>query len=111
MHEEISGDETAAFPCPQDGHSALEKHLSSEKCTKSLEKRCLLDLAKIAYKSALEKELYQLCNQFQEVNVKLIAVIRKAGLSHQPRRPTGLVRSRRHTLMLNSTLAKLQAGN
>ena len=26
-------------------------------------------------------ELYQLCNQFQEVNVKLIAVRRKAGLS------------------------------
>lgn len=61
-HEEIAGDETAAFACPQDGcvrvfqrHSALEKHLSSEKCTKSLEKRSLLDLAKIAYKSALEE--------------------------------------------------------
>ena len=60
-HEETAGDETAAFACPQDGcvrvfqrHSALEKHLSSEKCTKSLEKRSLLDLAKIAYKSALE---------------------------------------------------------
>lgn len=36
-------------------HSALEKHLSSEKCTKSLEKGSLLDLAKIAYKSALEE--------------------------------------------------------
>ena len=35
--------------------SALEKHLSSEKCTKSLEKGSLLDLAKIAYKSALEE--------------------------------------------------------
>lgn len=39
-HEEITGDETAAFACPQDGcvrvfqrHSALEKHLSSEKFT------------------------------------------------------------------------------
>lgn len=56
-----AGDETAAFACPQDGcvrvfqrYSALEKHLTSEKCTKSLEKRSLLDLAKIAYKSALE---------------------------------------------------------
>ena len=61
-HEEIAGDETAAFSCPQDGcvrvfqrHSSLEKHLSSERCTKSLEKRSLLDLAKIAYKSALEE--------------------------------------------------------
>ena len=51
-HEEIAGDETTAFACPQDGcvrvfqrHSALEKHLSSEKCTKSLEKRSLLDMA------------------------------------------------------------------
>ena len=61
-YEETAGDETAALACPQDGcvrvfqrHSALEKHLSSEKCTKSLEKRSLLDLAKIAYKSALEE--------------------------------------------------------
>ena len=56
-HEEIAGDETAAFACPQDGfgrvfqrHSAFEKHLSSEKYTKSLEKRSLQHLAKIAYK-------------------------------------------------------------
>ena len=56
-------------------------------------------------------ELYQLCNQFQEVNVELTAVIRKAGLSNQPRRPKGLVRSRRHTLMPNSILAKLQVEN
>ncbi|PFX17536.1 hypothetical protein AWC38_SpisGene18134 [Stylophora pistillata] len=60
-HEGIAGDETAAFAYPQDGcvrvfqrHSALKKHLSSDKCTKSLEKRSLLDLAKIAYKSPLE---------------------------------------------------------
>ena len=40
-HEEIAGDETAAFASPQDGcvrgfqrHSALEKHLSSEKMRK-----------------------------------------------------------------------------
>ena len=63
-HKEIAGDETTAFACPQDGcvrvfqrHSVLEKHLSSEKCTKSLEKRSLLDLAKIAYKSALEEDV------------------------------------------------------
>ena len=53
-----------AFACPQDGcvrvfqrHSVLEKHLSSDKCTKSLEKRSLVDLAKIAYKSALEEDV------------------------------------------------------
>ena len=41
ISEEIAGDETAAFACPQDGcvrgfqrHSALEKHLSSEKMHK-----------------------------------------------------------------------------
>ena len=56
MHEETAGDETAAFACLQDGcvrvfqrHSVLEKHLFSEKCIKSLEKRSLLDLAKMAY--------------------------------------------------------------
>ena len=48
-------------------------------------------------------ELYQLCNQFQKVNVELIAVRRKAGLLSQLRRPTGLVRSRRRTLTPNST--------
>ncbi|PFX23928.1 LINE-1 retrotransposable element ORF2 protein [Stylophora pistillata] len=60
-HKVIAGDETVAFACPQDGcvrvfqrYSALEKHLTSEKCTKSLEKRSLRDLAKIAYKSALQ---------------------------------------------------------
>ncbi|PFX12001.1 hypothetical protein AWC38_SpisGene24111 [Stylophora pistillata] len=63
-HEEITGDETAAFACPQDGcvrvfqrHSALEKHLSSEKCAKSLQERSMLDLAKVAYKSALEEDV------------------------------------------------------
>jgi len=61
-HEDFAGDETAAFACPQHGcvrifqrYSALEKDLFSEKCTKSLEKRSLLDLAKITYKSALEE--------------------------------------------------------
>ena len=33
----------------------MNVHLSSEKCTKFLEKRPLLDLATIAYKSALEE--------------------------------------------------------
>lgn len=120
-HKVIAGDETAAFACAQDGcvrvfqrYSALEKHLTSEKCTKSLEKRSLLDLAKIAYKSAFLKKvwgLYQLYNQFQDVNVELIAVIRKAGLLSQPKRPTGLVRTREHTLMPNSILAKPQVEN
>ena len=50
------------FSCPQDGCvkvfqrlSALEKHISLEKCAKSLENHSLLDLAKIGYKSKLEE--------------------------------------------------------
>lgn len=120
-HGEIAGDDTVAFACPQDGcvrvfrrHSALEKHLSSEKCTKSLEKRSLLDLAKIAYKSALEEGVGNIPT-LQPVpgseRVELIAVIRKAGLLSLTRRPTGLVSSRRHTLMPNSILAKRQVEN
>ena len=53
---------TAIFACPQDGCvkvfqrlSSLEKHLSLEQCTRSLEKRTLLDLAKLGYKSRLEE--------------------------------------------------------
>ena len=53
---------TSIFTCPQDGCvkvfqklSSLEKHLSLERCTRSLEKRTLLDLAKLGYKSRLEK--------------------------------------------------------
>ena len=51
---------TSIFACPQDGCvkvfqrlSSLEKHLSLERCTRSLEKRTLLDLAKLGYKSRL----------------------------------------------------------
>jgi len=118
--EEIAVDETAAFACPQDGcmrvfqrHSALEKHLSSEKCTKSLERRPLLDLAKIAYKSALEEGVGTMPT-LQPVpgsERRTDCCIRKDGLSSQPRRPTGLMRSRRHTLMSNSILAKRQVEN
>ena len=53
---------TSLFSCPQDGCvkvfqrlSSLEKHLSLEKCTQSLEKRSLLDLAKLGYKAQLEE--------------------------------------------------------
>ena len=53
---------TPIFACPQDGCvkvfqrlSSLEKHLSLERCTRSLEKRTLLDLAKLGYKSRLEE--------------------------------------------------------
>ncbi len=60
--KESHDDEAAAFSCPQDRcvrvfqrFSALEKHLSLEKYTKSSEKRSLFDLAKIGYKSALEE--------------------------------------------------------
>lgn len=53
---------TSIFACPQDGCvkvfqrlSSLEKHLSLERCTRSLEKWTLLDLAKLGYKSRLEE--------------------------------------------------------
>ena len=53
---------TSIFACPQDGCvkvfqrlSSLEKHLSLERCTRSLEKRTLFDLAKLGYKSRLEE--------------------------------------------------------
>ena len=53
---------TSIFACPQDGCvkvfqrlCSLEKHLSLERCTRSLEKRTLLDLAKLGYKSRLEE--------------------------------------------------------
>lgn len=57
-----SGQPVGVYSCPQDGCirvfqrlSALEKHLSLEKCTKSPEKHSLMDLAKIGYKSYLEE--------------------------------------------------------
>ena len=53
---------TSIFACPQDGCvkvfqrlSSLEKHLSLERCTRSLEKRTMLDLAKLGYKYHLEE--------------------------------------------------------
>lgn len=53
---------SAAFPCPQEGcirifqHiSSLERHLSLEKCAKSLERHSLLDLSKTEYASRLMK--------------------------------------------------------
>ena len=54
--------ERGAFPCPQDGCtrvfqriSSLERHLSFEKCTTSLERFSLLDLAKMEYASLLSE--------------------------------------------------------
>ena len=52
----------AIYTCPEDGctrvfqrHSALAKHLSAEKCIRSLEKHTLLDLAKLGYQQILEE--------------------------------------------------------
>ena len=60
-HEAAEG-ATSIFACPNDGCvkvfqrlSSLEKHLSLERCTRSLEKQTLLDLAKLGYKSRLEE--------------------------------------------------------
>ena len=57
-----TNESSSVFTCPQDGCvrvfqrlSSLEKHLSLEKCPKSLEKRSLLDLAKLGYKSRSEE--------------------------------------------------------
>ena len=57
-----SGETTAVYSCPQDGCvrvfqrlSALEKHLSLERCTQSLERHSLMDLAKMGYKTCLEE--------------------------------------------------------
>lgn len=54
--------EGGAYPCPQDGCtrvfqriSSLERHLSFEKCTTSLERLSLLDLAKTEYASLLRE--------------------------------------------------------
>lgn len=56
------GPAAGLYTCPEDGctrifqrHLALEKHLSLEKCTRSLEKHSLMDLAKIGYKSYLDE--------------------------------------------------------
>ena len=49
-----SSETTAVYSCPQDGcvrvfqrFSALERHLSLEKCTQSLERHSVMDLAKM----------------------------------------------------------------
>jgi len=59
---EQDGEDQAIYSCPESGctrvfqrHSALEKHLSSEKCTRSLERHTLADLAKLGYKQMLEE--------------------------------------------------------
>ena len=59
---EESNKAEGVYACPQDGCvrifqrvSALEKHLSLEKCTQSLERHTLIDLAKMGYKAALEE--------------------------------------------------------
>jgi len=51
-----------AFSCPKEGYvrvfhrfSSLERHLSFERCSKSLERQSLLDLAKTQYASRLEE--------------------------------------------------------
>ena len=55
-------EEAGVFSCPQEGcvrvfqrHSSLEKHLSLETCTKTLERHTLLDMAKVRYASILKE--------------------------------------------------------
>ena len=60
--ESEEASEGGAYPCPQDvcirvfqRISSLERHLSFEKCTTSLERLSLLDLAKTEYASILRE--------------------------------------------------------
>ena len=64
--QNVNSEETnkvaGVYSCPQDGCvrifqrvSALEKHLSLEKCTPSPERHTVIDLAKMGHKSALEE--------------------------------------------------------
>ena len=66
--EECHAEETApatkaaTYSCPQEGctrvfqrHAALEKHLSFERCTKSVERANLLDYAKAEYAARLSE--------------------------------------------------------
>ena len=62
VNPEESNNAAGVYSCPQDGCvsifqrvSALEKHLSLEKCTRSPERHTVIDLAKMGYKSALEE--------------------------------------------------------
>lgn len=62
-------EESGVLSCPQEGfvrvfqrHSSLEKHLSVETCTKTLEKHTLLDLAKLNYASILKESASSIPN-------------------------------------------------
>ena len=62
VNPEESNKVAGVYSCPQDGCvrifqqvSALEKHLSLEKCSRSPERHTVIDLAKMGYKSALEE--------------------------------------------------------
>ena len=55
-------DYSGAYPCPQEGCirvfqnlSNLKRHLSVEKCSRSLERLSLLDLAKTEYAAVLQE--------------------------------------------------------
>ena len=62
VNPEESNKVAGVYSCPQDGCvrifqrvSALEKHLSLEKCSRSPERHTVIDLVKMGYKSALEE--------------------------------------------------------
>lgn len=86
-----SGQAAGLYSCPKDGcvrvfrrFSALESHLSLEKCTQSLERHSVMDLAKIGYKSRLEQGVsalptLEVTTGHQEAHVVLI----KRGLGSQ----------------------------
>lgn len=99
---------TSIFACSQHGCvkvfqrlSSLEKHLSLERCTRSLEKWTLLDLAKLGYKSRLEEGVACISITAAVTVPKETAADRasmKAGLSSVPKRPIVSTINRKPTL-------------
>ena len=106
---EAAEEATSIFACPKDGCvkvfqrlSSLEKHLSLERCTRSLEKQTLLDLAwrRVwpAYPSLLPLQ--------SQRRLQLTGASIKAGLSSVPKRPIVSTNNRKPTLTRNLPLVK-----
>ena len=102
---------TGVYSCPQDGCvrvfqrvSALEKHLSVEKCSRSPEKYSLMDLAKMGYKTHLEEGVGIL------PSLKA-PVAHQEGHLEQQRRRIDSVKSKSLTYWRNSLSVKQRAAS
>ena len=85
-----SSQAAGVYSCPQDGCvrifqrlSALERHLSLEKCTRALERHSLMDLAKMGYKSRLEQGWGTLPTLDPTIGHQEAHVVLKRGLGSQ----------------------------